>query len=166
MTRKITSFGNLFLSISSSLLVISLESSRASAQTCSNFWVNPQSGAEECLDALTFPATPARGTAPGVAPSDSANRQALVPQSVTSIHLYDGTLGSFPAQQGWLAYSSLGGASQTLVPGATTLSTSSGVAGYSNHQPLQPVLVNAAFPALNRNHSYRWLFRVQGDKLS
>ena len=166
MTHRIVGLTGLCLTISTSVLVISIESSRASAQTCSNFWVNPQSGAEECLDALTFPATPARGTAPGVAPSDSANRQALVPQSVTSIRLYDGTLGSFPAQQGWLAYSLLGGASQTLVPGATTLSTSSGVAGYSNHQPLQPVLVNAAFPALNRNHSYRLSFQLSLNRES
>ncbi len=160
MTRRTNALTGLCLTISTSVLMTSLERPRAFAQACSNFWVNPRNGAEECLDRLTSPPGASGGPAPGGAPSGSAHRQAVTPQAGASIPLYAGTLGTLPARQGWLAYSSLGGAWQTLVPGATTLTTSFGAAGYANHQPLQPVLVNAAFPSLNRSQSYRVSFQL------
>ncbi|MFM7325495.1 MAG: calcium-binding protein [Nodosilinea sp.] len=69
--------------------------------------------------------------------------------------LYDGTTPAPPGQQGWLSYGSLGGAWETRIAGTTTLKTQGGQAGYSNHHPLQPRLVNSAFPSLNRGQSYR-----------
>ena len=79
---------------------------------------------------------------------------------MTLTRLYDGTTPTVPDKQGWLAYGWVGGAFQVVIPGASTLKTIGGVAGYSNHQPLQPRLVNSAFPSLVRDHSYRVSFQL------
>ena len=65
--RKTWLAGLSFGAVASSVLVGTLFGRIDVAQGCSNFWVNPESGTQECLDHLSIPASPSRGSSsPGV----------------------------------------------------------------------------------------------------
>jgi hypothetical protein len=74
----------------------------------------------------------------------------------SAIDLYDGSAGTAPETQGWLAFASLGGTPvRTTAGGKTTLDTTSAnaiFAGYSNY--FGSSTVNPAFPALSRSDGF------------
>ncbi|HEY9657389.1 MAG TPA: calcium-binding protein [Allocoleopsis sp.] len=83
-----------------------------------------------------------------------------MPQTI----LYNGTLGTTPDSQGWLAYGTTPVSIATQSPhlGFTTLSSpTAGKGGYSNHLSTQATLVNSAFPLLNRTNGYSLSFQVR-----
>jgi hypothetical protein len=73
-----------------------------------------------------------------------------------AIDLYDGSLGTAPETQGWLAFQSAGGTpTRDTSGGKTTLDTTSNnaiQAGYSNYNLIFPV--NPAFPPLLRTDGF------------
>ena len=88
-----------------------------------------------------------------------------------SYTLYDHSAGTLPAAQPWLAYADNafltgGTVNQTYVAGqGARLTTDAAVAaGYSNFRPTA-VLVNPAFPTLDRTAGYRltWTLQVQQE---
>jgi hypothetical protein len=77
--------------------------------------------------------------------------------------LYDPSLNTLPASQGWFSYITnfQGSATQTLVTGGTQLvTTGTAQAGYFNKNPLTGTLNNASFPTLNRSNGYAIRFDV------
>ncbi len=88
-----------------------------------------------------------------------------LPLCATTTVLYDDALPSTPGAQGWLIFgdNSFGsGASQSLVTGGTRLITNTATsAGYANRIPILNTLVNAGFPALDRNAGFSLLFELQ-----
>lgn len=65
--RKTWLAGLSFGAVASSVLVGTLFGRIDVAQGCSNFWVNPETGVQECLDHLASPTSPSRGSSsPGV----------------------------------------------------------------------------------------------------
>lgn len=97
---------------------------------------------------------------------------------MAKLQLYDGLLGNRPEQQGWLAFAttSLTTTRQTQSSeltssgekitftrlesqyGTTSLTTR---AGYSNYQPISPMLVGSTFPALKRIDGFNLSFRLR-----
>lgn len=72
MGKKIAGWTGLCLGmVFASVLVATLLSHTGVAQGCSNFWVNPQTGAEQCLDGLTSPAGSGVSGAPSTGGSSS-----------------------------------------------------------------------------------------------
>lgn len=72
MGKKIAGWTGLCLGmVFASVLVATLLSHTGVAQGCSNFWVNSQTGAEQCLDGLTSPAGSGVSGAPSTGGSSS-----------------------------------------------------------------------------------------------
>ncbi|MGH7175795.1 MAG: choice-of-anchor Y domain-containing protein [Tepidisphaeraceae bacterium] len=73
-----------------------------------------------------------------------------------AVNLYQGSLGTAPEAQGWLAFGTDGSsATRVTAGGKTTLDTTPSQAekcGYANYNLIFPV--NAGFPALDRNAGY------------
>ena len=80
----------------------------------------------------------------------------LVCSAARAVVLYDGSAGTAPESQGWLAYQQLGGSpTHTTAGGKTTLDTTSAMgiqAGYSNYNLVVPV--NPSFPSLSRTDGF------------
>jgi hypothetical protein len=83
MKKKIIGYS--LIVISTGLMIGLLIDRNSVAQSCANFWVNPRTGSQECLDSVTNsgstsgssgsgPTSPA-GVTSGTVSSDSANRQ-------------------------------------------------------------------------------------------
>ncbi|MFN9643800.1 MAG: calcium-binding protein, partial [Cyanobacteriota bacterium] len=82
----------------------------------------------------------------------------------TSVRLYDATVASLPSEQGWLSFGRGLTGSQTLSTNGTTLASTALLAdgaGYSNHSPLAPSLVNGAFPSLTRGVGFSLDLRLR-----
>jgi len=82
------------------------------------------------------------------------------------ITLYDASRGELPGPQGWLQFASNGQGSETGVTGGLRLQTAATAqAGYSNHRPLStpanPLLVNPAFPSLDREIGFSLSFELR-----
>lgn len=75
--------------ISSALLINSVEIQEAEAQSCRNFWINPRTGAEECLDNLSKPkivsAAPQYGNEDFSATNFSLMRDPLDPSGIVLV---------------------------------------------------------------------------------
>jgi len=85
----------------------------------------------------------------------------LVAFSLTSCalatDLYNGSLGTTPDAQGWIKFFTDGASVPVTSGGTTSFNTTAGnteKGGFSNYIPIPPMLVNAAFPSLNRTTGY------------
>jgi hypothetical protein len=81
----------------------------------------------------------------------------FVSAKASALTLYDGSAGTSPQSQGWLAYYSLPGTGvQTVAAGKTTYDSTASATesgGFSN-DTLAGTPVNASFPTLNRTTGY------------
>jgi hypothetical protein len=82
-------------------------------------------------------------------------------QAQTTV-LYNESLGSLPTPQGWIGFSNISGASETYINnvGARVDSTGNNAiyAGYLNVNPISGVLLNGAFPSLDRTAGFSLRF--------
>src|SRR5207247_10524564 len=79
-----------------------------------------------------------------------------IPTVARAVTLYDGSLNTFPENQGWLFYGADASVTKSVASGKTSFDTGAATTkgGWSNTFPILDTLVNPSFPSLDRTNGF------------